>query len=53
MDEDPAPKPAEKAEGMLARVTQSKTKKEPFTHSLDPPRLRHSEPLCAPSMPPC
>jgi hypothetical protein len=53
MDEDPAPKPAEKERVALARVTQSRTKKVPFTHSLDPPRLRHRELLCAPSMPPC
>jgi hypothetical protein len=32
----------------LARVTHTRTpKREPFTHSLDPPRLRHSEPPCA------
>jgi hypothetical protein len=54
-DEDPAPKPAEKAEGGASTGNPFKNtnKKEPFTRSLDPPRLRHSELLCAPSMPPC
>jgi hypothetical protein len=33
----------------LARVTHTRTpKREIFTRSLVPPRLRHSEPLCAP-----
>jgi hypothetical protein len=48
MDEDPAPKPAENVEGGAGTGNPYKsTKKEPFTCSLDPPRLRHSEPPCA------
>jgi hypothetical protein len=53
MDEDPAPKPAEKVEGGAGKGNPIKDKKVPFTHSLDPPRLRHGGPLCAPLMPPC
>jgi hypothetical protein len=54
MDEYPAPKPAEKAEGGASKGNPIKDKKKvPSTCSLDPPRLRHREPLCAPSTPPC
>jgi hypothetical protein len=49
------PNPPKRQRVGLARVTHSKIpiKREPFTRSLDPPQLRHSELLCAPSMPPC
>jgi hypothetical protein len=49
------PNPPKRQRVGLARVTHSKTpiKREPSTCSLDPPQLRHSELLCAPSMPSC
>jgi hypothetical protein len=49
MEEDPAPKPAEMAEGGTGTGSPYKnTKKELSTYSLVPPRLRHSEPPCTP-----
>jgi hypothetical protein len=53
MDEDPAPKPTEKAEGDAGKGNPIKNKKGAFHMFLGPPQLRHSELLCAPSMPPC
>jgi hypothetical protein len=56
MDEDPAPKPAKKAEGGAGTGNPFKnTKKKGAFHTflVPPPWLRHSELLCAPSMPPC
>jgi hypothetical protein len=55
MDEDPAPKPAKKAEGGAGTSNPFKNtnKKGAFHMFLGTPWLRHSEPLCAPSMPPC
>jgi hypothetical protein len=44
------PNPPKRQRVGLAWVTHSKLpiKREPFTRSLDPPWLRHSELLCAP-----
>jgi hypothetical protein len=42
------PNPLRRPRVELARVTHTRTsKREPFTHSLDPPQLRCSEPPCA------
>jgi hypothetical protein len=49
MEEDPAPKPAEKAEGGTGVVNPYKNpKREPSTRSLFLPRLRRNESPCAP-----
>jgi hypothetical protein len=49
MEEDHAPKPAEKLRVELVRVTHIRMpKREPFTCSLVPPWLRRSKPPCAP-----
>jgi hypothetical protein len=49
MEEDPAPKPAEKAEGGTDTGNPYKnTKKGDFHTFLGPPRQRRSKPLCAP-----
>jgi hypothetical protein len=47
------PNPPKRQRMVLARVTQSRTKKVLFTHSLDPPWLRHRGLLYAPLTPPC
>jgi hypothetical protein len=49
MEEDPAPNPTEKAEGEIGTGNPYKnTKKGAFHVFVGLPRLRHSEPLCAP-----
>jgi hypothetical protein len=43
------PNPPKRQRLELAQVTHTRApKREPFTHSLDPPQLRHSEPPCVP-----
>jgi hypothetical protein len=54
MEEDPTPKPAEKAEtGTSGANPYKNPRREPSTHSLVLPRLTHRELLCAPLMPQC
>jgi hypothetical protein len=43
------PNPPKRQRVELARVTHTRApKREPFTHSFNPPWQRHSEPPCAP-----